>query len=189
VESIQRNNLRWWIGAGALAIILIHVCISLYVLLVPEKKLSHNKIVTIYKQLFILGPFFAESRIKSSHHLSVRYKSQGHWSSSREFVHENFLFFSRHPWRLDRLPYNDYEKRLGYLVSKLAQHQTFEQVKKSSAFRELNSFILQEYVGQPADSINVLYGWQEYNTTKRSHTLNTVFNYTYNPGNIDKAKK
>jgi hypothetical protein len=190
VESQEQNSsLRWRIAIVSLVVVFVHVVLCLCVIFIPATNLPKNKVITLYRQLFVLGPFFADSRIKSSHHLSVRYKSKDGWSAPREFANENFLAFSKLPLRFDRLPFNDYEKRLSYSVGELAQHKSFEAVKKSAAFRELNEFILQEYIGVPVDSINMIYGWQQYDPRSEKFQLDTVFNYTYNTSTIDKARK
>jgi len=177
------------IGFFILTILIVHVALCLYVILVPEKMMLQNKAVKIYKQLMILGPFFTESRIKSSHYLSVRYKKNGTWSSPREYAKENFLFYCENPWRYDRLPYGDYEKRLSYTVGKLAEKQPLDLVKKSSSFRELNEFILQENIHEKVDSIHLIYGLNQYHPDKGIYTLDTIFNWMYNPNSIGKSKR
>jgi hypothetical protein len=163
--------------------------LSLYVIFVPKEYLSRNRVITVYRQLFVLGPFFSESRIKSSHYFSVRHKTEGKWSPPREFVNENFLAFAKRPLRFDRLPYNDYEKRLSYTVGELAKTKNFEEVKKSSSFRELNAFILKEYLKVSVDSITLLYGLETYNPESKTFKLDTVFNFTYNPNTVGSASK
>jgi hypothetical protein len=190
VEPQQQNaSLRSRIAIIALAGVCLHVVLCLYVVFIPAESLRKNRLISIYRQLFVLGPFFSESRIKSSHHLSVRYKSKEGWSEPREFVNENFVYFSRLPFRLDKLPFNDYEKRLSYIVGNEAQRSSFDIVKKSQAFRELNEFILQEYIIIPVDSMQLIYGWQQYDPRVEKFRLDTVFHYTYNTRTIGKAKK
>lgn len=190
MESVAaRNALRKKIGIAAMIIVVIHVMLCLYVVFIPAKFSMNNQVINVYKGLFVLGPFFTESRIKSSHYLSVRYKSDGKWSAPRQLVNENFLTFSKKPLRFDKLPFNDYEKRLSYIVGKMAKSKNFEDMKKSSAFRELNQFISEEYIKVPSDSVSLLYGEEGYDPQADSFTLDTVFYFTYNPNAVASVRK
>lgn len=183
------HRLQFRIGLIALTVVTLHVTLGLYVVFTPDHSLIRAKVVKIYKQLIVLGPFFTESRIKSSHSLSIRYKRNNNWSPPREFGKEHFLFYCRNPWRCDKLPYSEYEKRLSDRVGKLAKAKTFERVKNNSSFRELNGFMLQEFIKAPVDSISMVYALNHYNPKKGSYKLDTIFIYTYNPTTIGKAKK
>ena len=167
---------------------MLHVVLALYVVFARKDLPRHSKIIKLYKQLFVIGPFFTESRIKTSHYLAVRYKQQGTWSMSREYGKEYFLLYAQKPWRFDKLPYHDYEKRLCYEVGRSSENKTFEQVKRNSSFRELNDFLLTEYVNVPVDSLSLTYGLNEYIPKIKSYSLDTVFNYTYNPNTLDEAR-
>jgi hypothetical protein len=192
IQNSKSNiqNLRGRIGIVAIIILAVHSMLCLYIIFVPAESSIRNRLTIVYRQLFVLGPFFSESRIKSSHYLSVRYKSEGKWSTSREFVNENLLAFAKTPFRFDRLPYNDYEKRLSYTVGEQSKkNKSFEDVKKSTAFRELNAFILKEYLKVHADSVAVLYGLEGYNPQDDVFKLDTVFYFTYNPNAVETARK
>ncbi len=170
-------------------IVTLHVVISLYVVFVPKDSISRLKIITLYKQLVVVGPFFTESRIKTSHYLAVSYKRDGKWSTPREYGKEYFLHYTRRPWRFDKLPYNDYEKRLSYEVGQFSGLKTFEKIKANSSFRELNNFVLKEYINAPVDSLTLTYALNEYIPEIKSYNLDTVFTYTYNPTTVEDAKK
>jgi hypothetical protein len=73
-------------------------------------------------------------------------------------------------------------------VGKISEKKTFEQVKRNSSFRELNDFLLKEYVKVPIDSLSLTYGLNEYVPKIKSYTLDTVFSYTYNPNTLDEAR-
>lgn len=182
-------RLKSRIGLVAVIVVMLHIAIASIVVFSPQGSLRGYKIITVYKQLIVVGPFFTESRIKTSHYLAVRYKREGNWSSEREYGKEYFLSYTRRPWRFDKLSYNDYEKRLCYEVGKFSENKTFEQVKSNSDFLELNNFLLNEYIKMPVDSLSITYALNEYIPKINSHNLDTVFRYTYNPNTLDEARK
>jgi len=177
------------VGLIALAIISIHIAISLYVLVVPFQFQPKHKLVSVYRQLVVLGPFFTESRIKHSHFLSFRYKQHQGWSVTREFTKEQFYAYFNSPWRIDKLSYINYERQLGFAIGAVAARVPFENVKTNSSFRELNEFLVQEIIKAPVDSIQIIYGLDQFIPDTKSYSLDTVFVYTYNPNLIGKAKK
>ena len=166
----------------------MHITLAFCVVFAPKSSISHAKIIRLYKQLFVVGPFFTESRIKTSHYLAIRYKQQGSWSAAREYGKEYFLLYTQKPWRFDKLPYSDYEKHLCYKVGEFSKNKSFEQVKGNASFRELNDFLLKEYVNVPVDSLSLTYGLNEYIPKIKSYSLDTVFSYTYNPNTLDEAR-
>jgi hypothetical protein len=188
-STSSEDTLRRRVGIVAILIIAVHSMLCFYVIFVPDEYLSRNRFITVYRQLFVLGPFFSEARIKSSHYFSVRHKREGKWSAPREFVNENFLAFAKRPLRFDILPYNDYEKRLSYTVGELVKSKNFGEVKTSTAFRELNAFILKEYIKVHVDSLTLLYGLETYNPQSNGFKLDTVFYYTYNPSTVGGPSK
>jgi hypothetical protein len=97
--------------------------------------------------------------------------------------------YTQKPWRFDKLPYIDYEKRLCYDVGRASENRTFAEVKNSSDFRELNHFLLKEYIKKPVDSVSITYALNEYVPQKKLYRLDTVFYYKYNPHSLDDAKK
>lgn len=189
MKTKEKYTFQFRIGIIALTIVVLHVVLAFYVVFVPEKRLVRHKIVSIYQKLFVLGPFFSESRIKSSHYLSVRYKQHGKWSSPREYGKEQFLLYSRMPWRIDRILYNDYEKRLAFKVGELTSKPSFENIKNNPSFRELNEFYMTEYIQTPVDSVHMVYGLHLYIPKTKTYMLDTIFNYTYNPKTVGKSKK
>jgi len=188
VKIKDSHTLKVRIGLIAIIIAALHVTLSLSVIFAPKRSISSSKILMPYKQLFVVGPFFTASRIETSQYLGVRFKHLGTWSAVREYGKENFLSYSQKPWRFDRLPYNDYEKRLCSEVGEFSKNKTFEQVKRNSSFRELNKFLLSEYIHLPVDSLRLTYALYQYIPKTKSYSVDTVFSYKYNPNTLDDAR-
>jgi hypothetical protein len=186
---VDQETKQLRIGLIALAIITLHIAVSLYILVVPFRLQPKHKLVSIYRQLIVLGPFFTESRIKHSHFLSFRYKQNNDWSVTREFTKEQFSGYFKRPWQIDKLTYINYERQLGFAIGAVAANQPFEKVKNNTSFRELNAFLVQEIIKTPVDSIQIVYGLDQFIPGTKSYSLDTVFVYTYNPNLIGKAKK
>src|SRR5215204_1158339 len=98
--------------------------------------------VGVFRQLVLLGPFFTESRIKSTRYLSIRYKKDGTWSSLRNLSQEHFEAYRARPWRWDNLAYIGYETDLALTLGRVAKDRTLDAIKNSSSFQELNGFLI-----------------------------------------------
>lgn len=177
------------VGLIAALIITLHIGLCLYVSFVPYHALPRKKILAVYRQLVVLGPFFTESRINYSHHFSVRYKRHNGWSSARQFGKEHFEHYRNNPIRWDKLAYIGYENQLTFDLGAFAKGSPFETVQKSSAFRELNEFVMQELIKESVDSVQLIYGLNYFYPESKSSRMDTVFAYTYNPNVIGKAKR
>jgi hypothetical protein len=183
----QSRSLR--IGLITLVIITLHVSVALYLFFAPKKYQPQNRITSLYRQLVLLGPFFTESRINYSPYFSIRYKAQAHWSAVRELGTESFSSYLDQPWQVKHLAYIVYEKQLADELASINKDGSWEKLQRSSAFREFNGFVLGEIIQSPADSINVVYALRYLNRKEDAATLDTVFNITYSPLSIGKAKK
>ena len=186
---MDKRTKEFRIGFISLVIVLLHTGIALCVFFVPARFQFQNTIVKVYRQTVVLGPFFTESRIKYSHYLSFRHKRDNTWSVHRELTKEQFLGYCNSPWRIDKLSYIGYERYLANAIAGQAGHEPFEKLKKSSAFRELNQFLIHEVIKMPVDSIQIACGLDNYNPKTKSYLLDTVFVYTYNPTSIAEAKR
>lgn len=145
--------------------------------------------MNLYRQLVILGPFFAESRITYSHFLSVEFKANDTWSPPRQIGKEHFLAYVENPWQFNKLSYLGYERYLVTSVASLGTNRPFEEVQQGVAFRELNEVLMTEFIKTSVDSIRIVYGLNHYTPATGSYALDTVFIHTYNPDTIGKAKK
>lgn len=173
----------------ALLIIIVHVVFSAYVSLAPQRMIPRNKITDVYRHLVALGPFFTESRITYSHFTAVRYKQSDTWSPIQEFSKIYFSDYNRYPWRLDNLAYISYEKQLVYKVAAGGSGKSFEAIKNSAAFRELNSYLMHELLPQTIDSVELICGIDYYDPSSRSYKPDTLFVYTYDPKGVANAKE
>ena len=186
---MDKQTKRYRIGLIALTIILLHVVLSLYFFVAPAQFRVRHKIVNVYRQLVLLGPFFTESRIHSTHYLSFRYKRENNWSTFRNLGREQFVSYQENPWRWDKLSQIGYQRHLAYTIGELATRQSFEAIKRNSAFRELNGFLHAGFIPVAADSIQIVGSMESYIPKSRAYRQDTVFMFTYNPSSIGDVKK
>ena len=143
----------------------------------------------MYRQLVLLGPFFTESRIKSTRYLSIRYKHDNAWSSFRNLSQEHFSAYRASPWRWDKLAYIGYETDLALTLGPVAKGRPLDAIKNSSSFQELNGFLMQEFIPAHVDSVQVIGHGITYVPTSQTFLSDTTFVFTYNPHTIVEAKK
>jgi hypothetical protein len=170
-------------------IISLHIVLCLYLLFAPAKFRAQSGMVGVFRQLVLLGPFFTESRIKSTRHLSIRYKQDNAWSSFRNLSHEHFAGYRARPWRWDKLAYIGYETDLALTLGRAAKGRPLDAIKNNSSFQELNGFLLQEFIPQHVDSVQIIGHGVTYIPASQSFLSDTTFVFTYNPHTIVEAKK
>jgi len=187
VNSHPSASYKKQLGVVACLVILLHVFVSISVIILPNKVVYSNRITSTYRSLFVVGPFFYESRIKSFSILSISLYSKGLWSQSGEDRIKNFGDYQRSPWRYHLLRKNDFEE---YCANQIAsfKNKDFETAKKSKAFRELNQFIIGEYANDAVDSVSITYITKVYSTESSSLKYDTAFVYIYNPNEIAAGK-
>ncbi|HEX6225751.1 MAG TPA: hypothetical protein VFZ52_15140 [Chryseolinea sp.] len=174
---------------AVLVIIAAHVVLCLSFLFFPAQGRLQNGMVAVYKQLVLLGPFFTESRIKTTRWLSIRYMKGNTWSSYRNLTEEHLKSYRANPLRWDKLSYVAYERHLGQTLESVAHNKPFEIVKSSAAFRELNGFLLQEFIAMPVDSIQIICQEMTYLPREQTSILDTTFVFNYNPVTIGETAK
>jgi hypothetical protein len=188
-DTASSASFKRRIGIAAFVIVLLHILFSLFVAVLPMQHVSSNAVTSLYNRLILLGPFFHESRIKASPHVYVRYKVNDAWTQARDYGKENFTYYCEHPWRYDKLHFNDFERYISHQIGKQSHSKPFNEISKSRVFRELNQFLLQEPIQEPVDSVTVMYGFNLYLPEAKTFTFDTIFTYTYNPKDIAPAKK
>jgi len=102
---------------------------------------------------------------------------------------ENFMFYIERPWRYDKLHFNDFERYISHQVASQRNSKQFGEIRKSRAFRELNQFLLQEFIQRPVDSVSLVYGFNLYLPEVKTFQFDTIFKYTYNPKDIAPSKR
>ena len=158
-------------------------------MLTPKSARHSGLISLIYNRLVLIGPFFNEPRIKTSPHLYIRTYENGQWTAVRDFAAENQTFYRSHPWRFDKLRVNYFERYASNKLSLLNKSSQLEEVRGTGSFRELNQFVVQEYIGRTTDSISLVYGLNRYFPETNTTEFDTTFVYTYNPDDIGPARK
>jgi hypothetical protein len=186
---VNKHKKQFRIGLITLAIISLHIILCLYFLFAPAQFRVRNRMVNLYGQLMLLGPFFTESKIKSTIYLSLRHKQNGVWSASRNLSREHLAVYRNNPWRWDMLSQIGYETHLTFSISDLAKGKSFEAIKNGSTFQELNGFLMQEFIPTPVDSVQIIGQMENYIPKSRNYLLDTTFVFTYNPASIGDAKK
>ena len=186
---MNQKTKQFRIGLIALLIISLHIVLCLYLLFAPAKFRSQNGLVSVFRQLVLLGPFFTESRIKSTRYLSIRYKQDGAWSSFRNLSQEHFEAYRARPWRWDKLAYIGYETDLALTLGRVAKGRPLDAIKNSSSFQELNGFLIQEFIPEQVDSVQVIGHGVTYVPTSQTFLSDTTFVFTYNPQAIGEGKK
>ena len=176
------------LGIAACVLILIHILICVLVFVLPPRIVHANFLTSTYRSLMVVGPFFYESRIKSSSHLDIKFYTNGRWSSVNEARIENFAKYKRMPWRYDLLRRNDFEEYAAYHIQSLGK-KDLETVKRSKVFRELNQFILGQHGDSNVDSVSLRHFIKVYLPESDSFRYDTIFTCTYSPHEIGPAKR
>jgi hypothetical protein len=189
VKDVSDLSLRKRIGLAATVVVALHIVLSLVFTLTPNAAQHAGLVGLMYKRLMLIGPFFNESRIKTSPHLYIRTYENGRWSSARDFANENYVFFQSHPWRQDMLRMNYFERYISKKVGQRNKPLELGELNESGSFRELNQFVLREYIPHSIDSISLVYGLNRYFPETNTSGFDTTFVYTYNPAEIGPARK
>jgi hypothetical protein len=186
---VKQKTKQFRIGLVALLIISLHIVLCLYLFFAPAQFRVQSGMVGVYRQLVLLGPFFTESRIKSTRYLSIRYKNDNAWSSFRNLSQEHFAAYRSSPWRWDKLACIGYETDLALTLGRVAKGRPLDTIKNSSSFQELNGFLMQEFIPAHVDSVQVICHGITYLPTSQTFLSDTTFMFTYNPHTIVEAKK
>jgi hypothetical protein len=187
VNSQPSASYKKQLGVVACLVILLHVLVCISVIILPNKVVYSNRIASAYRSLFVVGPFFYESRLKSFSILSISLYRKGAWSQVGEDRIKNFSDYQRSPWRYDLLRKNDFEEYCANQVASF-KNKDFETVKRSRPFRELNQFIIGERTNEAVDSVSITYVTKVYSMENRSFSYDTAFVYIYNPNEVAAGK-
>ncbi len=136
---------------------------------------------SFYKKLIALGPFFSDTRIKTSPHLYVSHlSSAGNWSSFHDISQENFDDFQQHQWRYHNSKWGEYQR---YVARKAyAEIDSLKQIDGSEgvASAELIRYISIHH-DQQSDSIKLLYVWNTWQPKSKSILSDTAFRVVFKP--------
>jgi hypothetical protein len=188
VKDAWNLSLKRKIGFAAALIVLLHILLSSFILVIPKTISNSNSIGRMYNRAVLVGPFFDEPRIKTSPHLYVRYFENERWTPPRDYAMENFAIYCQRPWRYDKLRITYAERYLSNKLGQMNKPREWDEVKDSRVFRELNQFLVHEYLERPTDSIRLVYGHSQYFPETHTTRFDTTFTYTYNPNEIAPAK-
>jgi hypothetical protein len=135
-----------------------------------------------------VGPFFQETRIRTSSHLYVSTKSGGTWSAPSDYSQVAFATYLRQPWRMNSLRYGNYERYLTRHISNIPEQNDKSHLHDLRAFRELNQLLTTEWIVDPVDSIQLVYYVATYDPSGRVSHSDTLMVETYNPSDIAPSK-
>jgi len=145
-DPVPASPFKKKIGIAACLVILLYVLACLLIIILPEKVVYSNPATSLYRRLILLGPFFQESKIKASAHLLISSYQNGSWSQFIDYGHKNRGEYLKRPWRYDKLHSNDFEQYITRQMASPKKLRHVEEVKGSKSFRELNQFILSQYI-------------------------------------------
>jgi len=188
VKDASTLSFKRRIGLAAVVIVSLHTLLSLLILFIPKPVANSNSIGLMYNRLMLIGPFFDEARIKTSPHLYVRYFENETWTPPTDYAMDNFAVYCQRPWRYDKLRITYAERYLSNKVGQMNKPRAWDEVMDSRVFRELNQFVVHEYLKRPTDSIRLVYGHSRYFPETHTTRFDTTFTYTYNPNEIAPAK-
>ena len=154
-----------------------------------ERAAAFSPLTSVYSKVILLGPFFQESRIKTSPHLLVSFRTKKGWSETRDLAIENFNEYTHGPWRYEKLRYCDFERYLARQLSLQVKGKEFSEIKELKVFRELNQYLTHETISSSVDSIRLEYCLSTYIPVGNTVRLDTIFSFAYNPNDIAVAKK
>ena len=162
----------------------IHLSLALVSLLLPAEY-SPSKVITLYRKYILVGPFFQDKKITHSTHLYVAYFTEGKWTTPRDYGFEDYIHYTKYPWRYDKLHGGDYATYAAWSVSKVRQ----QNIKSSKSFRELNQYVTSALIRRQVDSVSLVYLEKHFQPKEDNYRLDTLFVYKYDPRNIDAGKK
>lgn len=162
-----------------------HLFIDLYLSIGSPKPTTFSR---LYKRYLLPGPFFSERHIQISPHLFLAYKHGGRWTTLTDYGINNFSAFLESPWRYGKLKESDYLRHITRLMYNKIGDRSFEDYKDDREFKELNSYVQGELLGDRADSIQLVYVFKTYAAETHQVKIDTVLNVKYNPSEIDASR-
>ncbi|MEJ7645507.1 MAG: hypothetical protein WKF87_13000 [Chryseolinea sp.] len=178
-----RTAFRKLVGRITFLLIVLHVSIAVISLLLPQDY-APLKLITFYRKYILIGPFFQDKRIRHSTHLFVAYHKDGKWSDARDYANDDFVYYTNHPWRYDKLHAGDYASYGASSLSTVKQSN----IQASRAFRELNQYVNEVLIRQQVDSVSITYLKKHYLLEKGDFRLDTLFVHRYDPSKVDAGK-
>jgi len=141
------------------------------------------RLVSIYKKLLVLGPFFADDWITKSPHLYISHSSlKGIWLPPIDVSQENLLAFKNSPWRYNQLKWTNYHRYLSHKAYEEIQDLKYIEGREGQASLELIQYGRQLRYPE-SDSIRFLLTWNTWIPLNQVVKIDTAFNVVF------KAKK
>ncbi|HTE29875.1 MAG TPA: hypothetical protein VK666_05840 [Chryseolinea sp.] len=175
------------VGYIACVVVVLHVVLALVSLFLPRHVAMHMPLISFYRKMVVLGPYFQAFRLTSSWHLLVSTKQNGSWSSLVDHTDDDFKQYSRQPWRYDLLHSGDYENFAAWEVS-VKDQKSIGEVSAQRHFRALNQYVVHELIDGPVDSVMLVYVCHTYRPDHKNYQVDTLFNYRYDPRSIPISK-
>ena len=174
-----RKTLFWF----TIIFLSVHIFLGSLSILYPIDFVP-GKLNSFYKKLIVLGPFFIDTRIKTSPHLYISDSSpSGDWLPFQDIAQENFSNFQQHPWRYDKLKWSDYER----YVTREA-HTEIHLLKNIDGSEGKASLELTRYISMvqhsQSDSIWLLFVWNTWQPDSQSVKTDTAFNVVLKPKTV-----
>jgi hypothetical protein len=176
----SRNKFKRILFWFTTIILTIHISLGLSGIFFTINFLPH-KLNSFYKKLVVLGPFFSADRIVTSPHVYIStLASSGEWSPAKDMGLESFLEYRHHPWRFDKLKWNDYEQHVARKA--FPEIDSLKQIDGSEGnFSKALIRYASMSLPPDIDSIKVLYIWNSWQVESKSVKMDTAFCVTFKP--------
>lgn len=150
----------------ACALVVVHIVLALVIVVYPDAS-QGSRVLTFYRRLFVLGPFFQEPRIVKSPHLWVSLYKDSAWSPPHDngCSDVNISGASYHAIKV-----RAFEEFLG--------GQAAERIPlngRSRAERELEDYVRSRVQDSGADSVGVAYVFRRAAPRENEVAADTVF--------------
>lgn len=167
-------NFRKVFGFSLVAILVLYLLISLYLLFVPGAVFLNRKITGYHNWFALPGPYFRDDRLRAVPHLTISYKKNSEWSEQRNIAYDNFIFYHQHV-SYHSLARSRYEQYLSVALNRAAKDVNALPGKR--AFKEFHQYLKDHYLPGEVDSINVVYQLQPLESS--GHPGTTLFQLKY----------
>lgn len=171
------------VGRVAAIVLIAHLLVLTISLVAPKQLVRSNPLTDLYSKLFIIGPFFPESRIKSSYHLYVSKQEGSNWMAGRDFADDAFRRYCAYPWRYDLLRAGDLEKNMAWRVASVPHDRSR---RKDLRMNSLRKYVMDELLKlKTPDSVRLDYIRRTYVPERSSYRLDTLLTDTFYPPHLE----
>lgn len=160
------------LGIIACVLVIVHVLLALIIVTDPDAS-NGRKVLTFYRRLIVLGPFFQEPRIVTAPHLLVSLRVDGTWTTAHDYGCSD-VEATGASYRAVRA--RAFEEFLG---GQVAERKPLD--RESRVVRELENYLRARVHDSRADSVAVAYVLQRVTPQQDGIAADTVFHLKFKP--------